>query len=367
MDLPLSQQCSENGKETSERVIGLSRNTAPSDHDTTLSEEPVPMPLQPFGLQYLCQRLSCTREEFHGQYHDSRKLLGNNVEDAHKSWHKLAASASIHPVKKAIALSFSVLSIAEHAAFLQQHWDDLWRQIDHDTPDYNMVRFMIQYTLAWAIQFQDLGKALTKVKACYKDMQKLNPDNFFLAPYYTVTIGRWIYEIHARNLSYGVIAEVLVYVDETLQLIGTLEDDWARIDAFGAKLSALRLLILIEEYYHRYSLYITDTHRNLRLRIKNLYTEISEELSQNSSRIVLYDKAWFHSVSATYYQAASNTATTPDEKERLYSLAQCSIAQAARLYDRNGRWWRSRDEAKRSDNPDIIRAYSKQLQSASCI
>lgn len=49
---------------------------------------------------------------------------------------------------------------------------------------------MTQYTLAWAIQFQDLGKALTKVKACYKDMQKLNPDNFFLAPYYTVTIGR---------------------------------------------------------------------------------------------------------------------------------------------------------------------------------
>ena len=202
---------------------------------------------------------------------------------------------------------------------------------------------------------------------CYKERQKLNPNNIFLAPYYTLTIGHWIYEIHARNLPYGVIAEVVAYVDETLQLIETLEDDWARINAFGAKLSALRLLMLVEEYYHRYSLDFTDIHRNLRLRIESQYTEISEELSENSSRIVLYDKAWFHSVSATYYQAASNTATTQDEKERLYSLAQRSIAQSARLYDRNGRWWRSRGEAKRSDNPDIIPAYSKQLQSASCI
>ena len=106
MDLPLSQQCSENGKETiaSELVIGLSRITAPSDHDTTLSEEPVPMPLQPFGLQHLCHRLSCTGKEFLEQYHESRKLLGNSVEDAHKSWHKLVASDSIHPVKTACAL-----------------------------------------------------------------------------------------------------------------------------------------------------------------------------------------------------------------------------------------------------------------------
>jgi len=80
--------------------------------------------------------------------------------------------------------------------------------------------------------------------------------------------------------------------------------------------------------------------------------------------VVLYDQAWFYSVSATYYQLASNTATSQEEKVHMYALSQCSIAQAARLYDRNGHWWRSRKEAKRADNPDMIREYAKHGRSA---
>ena len=64
--------------------------------------------------------------------------------------------------------------------------------------------------------------------------------------------------------------------------------------------------------------------------------------------MVLYDQAWFHSVSATYYQLASNTATS-----------QRSIAQAERHYDRNGCWWRSCEEAECADNPDMISEYAK--------
>ena len=33
-----------------------------------------------------------------------------------------------------------------------------------DSPDYQIARFMVQYALAWAMQSQDLNKALTKVK-----------------------------------------------------------------------------------------------------------------------------------------------------------------------------------------------------------
>ena len=58
------------------------------------------------------------------------------------------------------------------------------------SPDYEMSRFMVQYALSWAMRSQDLATALTKVKSCYHDMMKDNPDNFFLAPYYTVTISR---------------------------------------------------------------------------------------------------------------------------------------------------------------------------------
>ena len=98
--------------------------------------------------------------------------------------------------------------------------------------------------------------------------------------------------------------------------------------------------------------------------IQHLYEEITEELSQNHSCVVLYDQAWFHSVSATYYQLACHTATTHQVKDCMYALSQRSIAQAARLYDINGHWWRSCEEAERADNPDLIREYAKYGQSA---
>ena len=232
------------------------------------------------------------------------------------------------------------------------------------SPDYQMSCFMVQYALAWAMRYQDLDKALIKVKSCYHDMKKANPDNFFLAPYYTVTIGRWIFEANEDNLSDGVIEEVLEYAEETLRLIATLEEDWSRIDAFGAKISALNLLLLVANYLYRQLLHFTDGFKDLYLTIYHLYEEISEELNQNHSRVVLYDQAWFHSVSATYYQLASNTATTQEEKDCMNALIQCSIAQAACLYDINGHWWRSCEEAERADNPDLIREYAKHGRSA---
>ena len=48
---------------------------------------------------------------------------------------------------------------------------------------------------------QDLNKALSKMRTCYNDMKKANLDNFFLAPYYTVTIGRWIFEARSKCTS----------------------------------------------------------------------------------------------------------------------------------------------------------------------
>ena len=232
------------------------------------------------------------------------------------------------------------------------------------SPDYQMSCFMVQYALAWAMRYQDLDKALIKVKSCYHDMKKANPDNFFLAPYYTVTIGRWIFEANEDNLSDGVIEEVLEYAEETLRLIATLEEDWSRIDAFGAKISALNLLLRVAKYLYRQLPHFTDGFKDLYIRIQHLYEEISEELNQNRFHVVLYEQACFHSVSATYYQLASNTATTQEEKDCMNALIQCSIAQAACLYDINGHWWRSCEEAERADNPDLIREYAKHGRSA---
>ena len=101
-----------------------------------------------------------------------RKLLGNNVEEAHQHWHEVVAQVTIDPVIKACALSFSVISTPETTEYLKNHWKDLWLQLGEyrrvkvcDSPDYQMARFMVQYALSWAMRSQDLGKALTKVPA----------------------------------------------------------------------------------------------------------------------------------------------------------------------------------------------------------
>ena len=359
----ISQECSEEsieGKHSPQQlVVSLSRS------------------LQPFGLQYVWQRISCGREDFVQKYCHFRKLLGNNVKAAHKAWRTLRAQGSVHPVIKACALSFSVISIPATTAYFEEHWLDLCHQMDRYTPDHRMVRYtpdhrmvryMCEYALAWAMWYQDLDTALETVKAGYNDMKLINPENFFLAPYYTVTIGRWIYEAKARNggMTYNDITEIRKYADETFRLITTLEDKWARIDTFGAKLSALHLLLLVANYCYGHPDDFPEIYEPLCLRIDSLYKEISEEYNEllKHSGIVVYDQAWFHSVSATYHLFACNTVTTQEDKDRLYSFAQRSIAQSARLYDRNGRWWRSLEEAKRGDDPDSIREYAKRRQSA---
>ena len=192
-----------------------------SDRVIDVIPGPNQRPLQPSGLQYYYRRVKCTGEVLIDEYCYCRKLLGNNVEGAHKHWREVVTHDGIDPVIKACALSFSVISTPETTPYLQKHWNDLWLQMVDDrrdvvggTPDYQMAHFMVQYALAWAMRSQDFGTALLKVRTCYNDMKKDNPDNFFLAPYYTVTIGRWTFEANTRNLSGGVIAEVQEYTEE---------------------------------------------------------------------------------------------------------------------------------------------------------
>ena len=277
MALPLSPKGTKNG-EDSKSAVEVSWKKPLDEKRLTAKPESIQRPLQPSGLQYHFQRVRCTGEVLIEEYCYCRKLLGNNVEEAHQHWHKVVAQVTVDPVIKACALSFSVISTPETTAYLQKHWNDLWLQMGDDrrikvrgSPDYEMARFMVQYALAWAMRSQDLGKALLKVRTCYNDMKKYNLDNFFLAPYYAVTIGRWTFEANEHNLSDGVIIEVIQYADETLHLIATLEDDWARIDAFGAKISSLNLLLLVANYLYRQFLDFIDRFKDLYLRIQNLY------------------------------------------------------------------------------------------------
>ena len=169
MALQLSQKCTKSDEDAGELAVAITCNTALGEKHATRIPGRNRRLLQCFGLQYFCQRVSYRGKVLIEEYCYCCKLLGNNVEESHKLWHEVVAQVTIDPVVKACTLSFSVISTTETTAYLEKHWKDLRRQMVNDrrdmvrgSPDYQIACFMVQYALSWAMQCQDLGKALTK-------------------------------------------------------------------------------------------------------------------------------------------------------------------------------------------------------------
>ena len=159
---------------------------------------------------------------------------------------------------------------------------------------------MMDYACAWACHREDLGKALNIVKAFYEEMENGDSSNFFLAPCYTVTIGRWIYDANCHRLSDKVIEKVKNYAYKTLRQISSLKDEWAIIDTFGMKLNATLLLLRVKKYYTDNSLSVENLERD----IENLLGELKRTLSH--SKITTYDKAGFYSVQKLTFENVNN-------------------------------------------------------------
>lgn len=309
-------------------------------------------PLQPKGEQYFWRRISCTGNELAKIYCQSRKLLGSSVVEAHCAWHKIVDDESIHPVMMACALSFSVISTPETIPYVSQQWCTLQQQMDSRTPDYEIASFMVQYALAWAYEYKPGGqeKALEMLLERYQKMLQRGPDNFFLAPFYTVTIGRWIYERHIRNrtLTDAAMEEVLAYVDETLRLIDTLEDAWTITDTFGVRVSVFYVMLLAEQYYdhcHPHS----EMCQYIRRRVESLMSKLDNFLSQWN--VLIYDRAWYHGARAAYFKNNCNSAK--------YNL---SAYKSANLYRANGRHLRALQEAKHSGNAELLKELEQKCQ-----
>ena len=145
-----------------------------------------------------------------------RQLLGNDVRKSHEAWEELQ-TINVHPLLKVAGLAFGVISTAETSSLMEQQWNQLQEDLDQDSPDVIMARAMMDYALAWAYRRENLEKALNIAKAFYKEMENGDSSNFFLAPCYTVTIGRWTYDANHHRLSHQVIEEVKHYAYKTLR------------------------------------------------------------------------------------------------------------------------------------------------------
>ena len=244
-------------------------------------------------------------------------------------WRQEVAHNDKYLVVGACTLSFSVISTPKTMPYLQKYWNDLWQQMVRGSPDYQMARFMAQYALAWAMRSQDLGKALLKVKTCYKDMKKDNLDNFFLAPYYTVTIGRWIFEANEHNLSDGVITKVD-----------------ASSSTGKSKIREVSLMILRTSTL-RFSICIKRSVKNC-LRIISVWSCMIRHGFTVLVRLTI------SLLTTLQLPRKRKTVCMPLASVLLLNL-HISMTEMA---------MRSHEEAERADNPDLICEYAKHGRSA---
>ena len=275
-------------------------------------------------------------------YLNFRQLLGNDVRRSHEEWVQFQAT-NAHPLLKVAGLAFGVISTPETSSYMEQQWNQLQEHMGRDSPDAIMARAMMDYARAWAYHQEDLEKAKHIVSAFHEEMENGDSSNFFLAPCYTVTIGRWTYDENYHHLSYHVIEKVKYYAYKTLRQLRSLKDEWAIIDTFGMKLNATLLLLRVKKYYTDNSLGVDKLERD----IENLLEEL--ECSLSRPKITTYDKAGFYSVRKLHFEN--------ENKEEFYRCAKISAE-----FRENGRIQRAQEEAKLSSDTELLREVSQEAQ-----
>ena len=205
---------------------------------------------------------------------------------------------------------------------------------------------MMDYAHAWAYHREGLEKALNIVKAFYEEMESGDSSNFFLAPCYTVTIGRWTYDKYEKchSLSYEVIEEVKYYAYKTLSQLRSLKDEWAIIDTFGMKLNAMVLLLRVKKYYTDNSLSVENLERDIEDLLEDLQCSLSHP------NITTYNKAGFYSVRKIIFENVN--------KEEFRRCAKMS----AELFRKNGRIQRALEEAELSGDKELLQEILQEAQ-----
>ena len=302
--------------------------------------------IRPLHMQKILVMVSIARELI-DTYLRFRQLLGNDVRSSHEEWVQLQAKNG-HPLLKVAGLAFGVISTPETSTYMEQHWDQQWDQLQEhvgqNSPDAIIARGMMDYARAWAYHREDLKKAYNIVTAFYKEMEDRGSSNFFLAPCYTVTIGRWIYDANYHHLSYQAIEWVKYYAYKTLRQLRSLKDEWAIIDTFGMKLNATELLLRVKKYYTESSL----SMENLEQDIEDRLGELKDSLSR--PKITTYDKAGFYSVLKLNFENVN--------KEEFCHCAKVS----AELFRENGRIRRALEEARLSGDTELVGELEKEAQ-----
>ena len=294
---------------------------------------------------------SCAPQTFEVGYRHIRKEGMTNIQLSRDSWELVRVNPQANLLIKCVYFCLGMTSAPENLRYISQTWKDLSQQLTRGE-SFEIASLFGSYLMAWAIyncaEYRYLPSnpenipllglpkitlskdgAMELINYCIEQTDFMS--NFPLKPFFHITKLRWEFEErrYKGNLDGSVAKTLLKRINEVVQLCHSFDQDWMKIDSFGAIVSAINLKIEIAIWFDerirdasKFGCLKEEADGNLRI--------LADYLERNSSVIPIYDEAWLNSVQSKFYRMIG-------EESQAHRYAE----RAAPLYLKCGRPWRA--------------------------
>ena len=300
-----------------------------------------------------------------------RKVGGANVQMSQEFWKIIWAKSNENPLVQGMYFFSGMLSAPDNLEYILETWRKLSEKLNRSNSSIVGSMFAL-YLVAWTIRnwVRENGShpelrdciplpchtsicirrtkegAMRLVEYCIKETEDII--NFFLTPYFDITVLRWKFEIEhdSGTLNETAVSYFLKGIDETFGKCKALDRDWMKADAFGAMVSAVNLTIEIALYFKGRGQ--NDKFRSIKGEAMCFLIHLNEYFEVNQSLITIYDCAWLFSVRSKRFRIDDNK-----------TKAQECAEQSAHKYLKSSRYWRAVEEAELSGNMRLIERCKK--------
>ena len=308
----------------------------------------------------ILELISCTTE----RYRHIRKEGMTNIQQSRVLWERIRANPQAPPLLKCVYFCLGMTSAPENLDYNLQTWNDLFCQLIRDHRNILKIGSLFGlYLIAWTIynctkygqlpsnteNILLLGKQKIKLSKegakelidyCFEQTDSMS--DFPLKPFFHITKLRWEFEDEG-DLGESVAKKLLKGIEEVFQLCYSFDQEWMKIDSFGAIVSAINLKIEIAIYFkeRRQDAYM---FQSLKEEADGNLNKLTEYFERNCSNIPIYDEAWLCSVQSKFYRMIGAESQAHRYAER-----------AVHLYLECGRHWRALEEAKHTGVSNLIK------------
>ena len=301
---------------------------------------------------------SCTPQTFEVGYRHIRKEGMTDIKLSEEFWKLVQVNPQAHPLLKCVYFCLGMTSAPENLDYILQTWNGLYQQLKILSDESLEIGCLFGlYLIAWTIyncaEYKYLPSKLSAesrqwlkqrnitlnkagaVKLIDDCIGKMNSmSSFPLKPFFHITKLRWDFEERRfkRNLDESKAETLLQRIREVVQLRNSFDQEWMRIDSFGAIGSAINLKIEIAIWFKeksqgasKFGSLMEEADGDLKM--------LTEYFEKKHSVIPIYDEAWLYSVQSKFCRMTG-------EKSQAHRYAE----RAADLYQKCGRPWRAKEE-----------------------